>query len=446
VIYQCYFRLEHRERLFGQRPYVGFGLEPETNPEIARRCPELAEPEVRKHLCEYAAMLHIWRNKSYLAEKWIGFTSYAQAEKTPFRFTSSRDVEDALESAQLVGWGWHEVGHYRSGELSGAAAQFEFSHPGGFAYLARALAEFEIRLPQRFHADRWVLFGSYWVLPARLFEDFMAFSWPVVDWCLRTRKEFAYVESNPRSIGFVVERLFNVWYMQRGLSTLRLGPVPGRRRLKAIDSQGRLEGDRKLDKIFPPMDILSFMLVAQGMKALDVSAGDGYMAHLLALVAGARGTVWAQNPEPDARLAEREQSGTDTNLIPVVRPFEDPLPDDVQALDLITMVRTYRRILCSGTDRAVMNRRLLTALKPGGRLVVIDDVASEGCSGGNGGMLQPISEADVKADFLEAGFLLDAESDFLRKSQESGKHVSTAMRDTPERFVLRFIRPYPEEV
>jgi predicted methyltransferase len=391
-------------------------------------------------------MLHIWRTELHLSEEWIGFSSYAQAEKTPFRFSSRREVEGALKSAQLVGWGWHEVGHYRRGGLSGAAAQLEFSHPGGFNYLTRALAEFDISLPQRFLTDRWVLFGSYWVMPSRLFEDFMQFSWPVVDWCLKTRKEFAYVESNPRSIGFVVERLFNVWYMQRGLTTLQLGPVPGRRRLTAINSPERPERDRLLDNVFRPVDLLSFMLVAHGMKALDVSAGDGYMAHLLALVVGARGTVWAQNAEPNPGLAGRQQSATDINLIPVVRPFEDPLPDDEEGLDLITVVCAYRRIVRSGIDRAAMNRRLLTVLKPGGRLVVIDDLVSEGCNGSDGGMVQQISEVDVEADYLEAGFLLDAKSDCLRNSHKPGRHAPTAMRDMPDRFVLRFVRPYPEGV
>ena len=443
MIYQCYFRLEQRDRLFGRQPYLGFGLEPETNPEITRCCPELEDPEVRKHLCEYAAMLHVWRNGSYASEDWIGFSSYAQAEKTPFEFSSRREVENALESAQLVGWGWHEVSHHRKGELSGAAAQLEVSHPGGFAYLARALTEFDIPLPQRFQTDRWALFGSYWVLPTRLFEDFMAFSWPVVEWCLRNRREFAYVESDPRSIGFIVERLFNVWYMQQGLSTLRLGPVPGRRRLKAINSHVRPERDRVLDDIFRPVETLPFMLVTQGMKALDVAAGDGYMAHLLALVAGARGTVWAQNPKPSTRLSERSLSGVDANLIPVVRPFDDPLPDEAQALDLITIVGAYRRVACSGVDRATMNRRLLSALKPGGRLVVIDDTASRGCGGDGSSMQQPISEADVRADLLAAGFLLDAEGDYLRRSREPIESVSTAERDMRDRFVLRFIRPYP---
>src|SRR5438876_9898386 len=76
MIHQCYFAEPQRARLFTSPVYRGFGLYTAVNPDIARNCPELADPKNQPLLSEYGAMLHLWRNPELDPDPWIGFTSY----------------------------------------------------------------------------------------------------------------------------------------------------------------------------------------------------------------------------------------------------------------------------------------------------------------------------------------------------------------------------------
>jgi len=226
MIYQCYHRPEHRAKLFQRPPYRGYGLEPTVNPGMAKNCPELRDAPTRQFLCEYGAMLNLWRNRPLDWHRWIGFTSFRQLDKTPVQFQTSREVADLVRDHRIIGWGFHDVRPFTTNGLTGAAAQLELAHPGGFAYLTTALKENGLELPSRFSSDPWVLYANYWAMKKTLFRDFMEFSWPTVRWCLETQSQFDYVKTDRRSIGFIAERMFIVWYMTRGEHPHRLGPHP----------------------------------------------------------------------------------------------------------------------------------------------------------------------------------------------------------------------------
>ena len=108
MIHQCYFAEAQRARLFQKPVYRGFGLEPEVNPELARNCPELQEARNRPLLCEYAALLHLWRNPELDPDPWIGFSSYRQLDKFPTVFQSHQQIDRLLEGCDIVGWGGYE--------------------------------------------------------------------------------------------------------------------------------------------------------------------------------------------------------------------------------------------------------------------------------------------------------------------------------------------------
>ena len=141
-------------------------------------------------------------------------------------FKTASEVCGLLREHRIIGWGFHDVSPFKSSDLIGAAAQLELAHPGGFAYLTTALRENGHAIPARFSTDTWVLYANYWAMKKSLFRDFMEFSWPVLQWCLRTQKDHAFVHTHDRSIGYIMERLFIVWYMTRGEIPHRLGPHP----------------------------------------------------------------------------------------------------------------------------------------------------------------------------------------------------------------------------
>ena len=144
---------------------------------------------------------------------------------------------------------------------------------------------------------------------------------------------------------------------------------------KAIASPIRTDQDRGADATRRPAGFLPLTQVKPGMQVLDVSAAGGYTTQLLALAVGPTGIVYAQNSQARPALAQRLADHPQPNLIPVLRPFEDPVPEQAPPLDLITIIQNYHDICNAPVDRKKMNARLFAALKPGGHLVVVDHSA-----------------------------------------------------------------------
>jgi predicted methyltransferase len=208
-----------------------------------------------------------------------------------------------------------------------------------------------------------------------------------------------------------------------------------------IESPIRTDQDRRMDAARRPAEFLPFTQVKPGMQVLDVSAGAGYTSQLLALAVGPSGRVWAQREQPGAALTKRLNDQPQPNLVVVIRPFEDPVPDQAPKLDLITLILNYHDITYLPVDRAKMNQHLFVALKPGGHFIVIDHSAKAGADIAVGKTLHRIDEAIVLAEVRKAGFVLEAESNFLRDPADTREESSGDAKIPTDKFALRFVKP-----
>ena len=208
-----------------------------------------------------------------------------------------------------------------------------------------------------------------------------------------------------------------------------------------VASPIRTDQDRRTDAARRPLEFLPFTQVKPGMQVLDVSAGGGYTSQLLALAVGPSGKVWAQRPQPGEALTKRLTDHPQPNLVAVIRPFEDPVPSEAGKLDLVTLVLNYHDITYLPVDRAKMNKRIFDALKPGGHFVVVDHSAKAGADIGVGKTLHRIDEAIVLDEVRKAGFVLEAEGDFLRNPADTREDSSGSPRVPTDKFALRFVKP-----
>jgi len=210
---------------------------------------------------------------------------------------------------------------------------------------------------------------------------------------------------------------------------------------QAVNSPIRTNADRLADAKRKPVEFLQFAQVQQGMRVLDIAAGGGYTSQLLALAVGSKGVVWAQvdkqRPAFVKRLADHPQS----NIIPVVSTFEDPIPSDMPKLDLITIIMSYHDIAYKSVDRAKLNQRLFDALKSGGHLVVIDHSAKPGSGVSVAKSLHRIDEKVVGEEFLKAGFQLEKECIYLHNQSDPRDQAFFNMDIPTDKFALRFIKP-----
>ncbi|MCE9562619.1 MAG: hypothetical protein K8U57_11270 [Planctomycetes bacterium] len=205
MIYQFYFAADQHTRLFNLPLYRGFGLEPEVNSAIARRCPELATAAARLQLVEFGGMLHLWRNPPDDGHDWIGFTSYRQTDKTPITFDCAREIE------HLLGW-WDAVAWLPIRFHGSLAEQAECGHPGILAFLERVLVAQGKILPAVLGRLNHGYFASYFLMTKTTFHQLMTWLYPAIAYGLAVQTD-PYILSHPKSLGYALERLFMIWYL-----------------------------------------------------------------------------------------------------------------------------------------------------------------------------------------------------------------------------------------
>jgi predicted methyltransferase len=220
-------------------------------------------------------------------------------------------------------------------------------------------------------------------------------------------------------------------------------PVSSERIAAIVASPDRSDADRTNDIRRKPAEMLAFIGVREGWTVLDVSAAGGYTTELIARAVGP-GRVYGQTarPDPRQRLAERMKNPAAGNIVPVVRPFDNPVPPEVaaNALDLVTLMFNYHDFGHMGVDRAQMNRAVFAALKPGGLYIVADHSGRPGTGISEAGTHR-IEEAFLRKEVEAAGFKLVGEGGFLRNPNDPRDRETPELAQPKDEFVLKFRKP-----
>jgi predicted methyltransferase len=218
-------------------------------------------------------------------------------------------------------------------------------------------------------------------------------------------------------------------------------PLSRERMAQIVADPTRSEADRKNDERRNPVELYGFVGARPGLRVLDVSAGGGYTTELLARIVGPQGKVYAQTQKPSPRLLERMKSPAMQNVVLVVRKFDDPVPPEAKALDLVTLMFNYHDFGHLGVDRARLNRAVFEALKPGGLYVIADHSGRPGTGISESGTLHRIEEAFLRNEVEAAGFRLAEEGTFLRNPGDPRDRETPDPPQPKDEFVLKFVRP-----
>jgi len=147
-------------------------------------------------------------------------------------------------------------------------------------------------------------------------------------------------------------------------------PISGRRFAPVMGWQGAdwLERTERDDEEEPNV-ALSVLKIEKGSAVADIGAGSGFLTERLAARVGPGGRVYANDLQPQmlqmlaARLAKKKI----TNVTLVQGDIDDPkLPSS--SVDLEIMVDVYHEF----SQPQAMLRKLRTALKPAGRMVLVE--------------------------------------------------------------------------
>jgi len=147
-------------------------------------------------------------------------------------------------------------------------------------------------------------------------------------------------------------------------------PISGRRFAPVMGWQGAdwLERNERVGEEEPDVAI-EVLKIAKGASVADIGAGSGYMTVRLAKRVGPAGTVYANDVQPQMleMLRRRLEKEKIANVTLVQGTVDDPrLPP--ASVDLELMVDVYHEF----SQPQAMLRGLRQALKPGGRLVLLE--------------------------------------------------------------------------
>ncbi len=108
--------------------------------------------------------------------------------------------------------------------------------------------------------------------------------------------------------------------------------------------------------------------VREGARVLDVAAGTGDVARLLAQRTGASGQVWLSDVNADMLVRGRDRLLDAGYTLPAVRCDAERLPYPSDYFDCVTIAFGLRNI----THKDVALREMLRVLRPGGRVLILE--------------------------------------------------------------------------
>jgi ubiquinone/menaquinone biosynthesis C-methylase UbiE len=155
-----------------------------------------------------------------------------------------------------------------------------------------------------------------------------------------------------------------------GAQTPGVHPISGRRFAPVMGYQGAdwLERSERDEEEAPDV-ALSVLKIPKGASVADIGAGSGFITERLSARVGPTGRVFANDVQPQMlqMLARRLAARAITNVTLVQGTIDDPKLDPA-SVDLEIMVDVYHEF----SQPQAMLRRLRAALKPGGRLVLLE--------------------------------------------------------------------------
>ena len=213
----------------------------------------------------------------------------------------------------------------------------------------------------------------------------------------------------------------------------------------------RTEEARDRDPRSKPEVVLTMLDLKPGQRVIDLMGGSGYYTDLMAGMVGEEGEVILYNNEPfHTFVAEKVQSRYIDNPIPGITYLKSGLDDLQQApesLDAAIMVMSYHDLYYfdpgigfDKTDVPLFFSQLRAALKPNGKLLIVDHAAKEGTGKEAAQHLHRIEKSFAIQDIESHGFRLVESNDALRNPKDDrGKLVfDPQARGKTDRFILLF--------
>jgi predicted methyltransferase len=212
----------------------------------------------------------------------------------------------------------------------------------------------------------------------------------------------------------------------------------------AVESKERTPAMTSRDADRKPAELLALSGVKPGDRVVEFASFGQYFTTLLSPIVGEKGLIYMYDlPYTEARAgaASRDFVAKHPNSRFEVVDYNDiKLPQNV---DIVFNVLYYHDLSINKTDVAVLNKKVLDSLKPGGVYFIVDHNARPGSGRTDTDKLHRIDPEVIKQEVTAAGFELVEESKLLANPEDDHSWMVFApgKRGTTDQVVLKFRKP-----
>ncbi len=171
------------------------------------------------------------------------------------------------------------------------------------------------------------------------------------------------------------------------------------------------------DRSQQPERVIAALGIEPGDRVADLGAGGGYFTFRLADAVGSTGRVYAIDVDPDMVDYLRQRAADGYRNVEVIQAATDDPGLPAESIDLLFTCNTYHHL----ADRADYFARAKAALRPGGRVAIIDMNGTGWFSWLFGHSTAPDT---IRSEMEAAGYRLEQQHDFL---SQQGFFVFAAM-------------------
>lgn len=212
----------------------------------------------------------------------------------------------------------------------------------------------------------------------------------------------------------------------------------------AVDNPARAEKQRERDAWRHPGEILALAGLKPGDRVIEIAPLGEYFTEIMAEAVGPKGKIYMYNMPYTAKMfgaGSRAFAAAHPNTV-----FTEDTYDKIdypKGVDLVTNVLYYHDLQQQGVDTAVFNRKMFEALKPGGRMLVIDHKAEDGSGWRDAKTIHRMGAETIRKEIEAAGFKLVADSDILANPADDRTKMVFApgTRGHTDQAVLVFEKP-----
>ncbi len=183
---------------------------------------------------------------------------------------------------------------------------------------------------------------------------------------------------------------------------------------KAIDNPERSEKQRARDAARKPGETLALAGLKRGDKVIELASFGQYYTDILSPAVGPKGHIYMYDlPYTDPKFGDPSKAFVKAHPNTEFAEGKFDEIDYPKNVDLVAIVLYYHDLKPNHVDTAVLDKKLLDALKPGGRLLIVDHKAVMGTGWRDAGTIHRMGVDTIVHEVTDAGFKMKIDSDIL---------------------------------